>query len=228
MFPASTVVSTLLLVNAVAAGQVNVIHNSGITLPFAVKLKLNGSSIADIDRSRAAALKRRIGKGDSSFPVTNAGVIYVASVGVGNPATQYNLLIDTGSSNTWIGAGKAYQKTSTTREAGNAVSVTYGSGSFSGEEFTDTVTLSSSLVIAGQSIGVASTSTGFDGVDGILGIGPTDLTHNSLILYIDGPPLSTLRLTTLCHHLDSELHFHVCSHQASDIWCPFIQEEVDE
>ena len=41
---------------------------------------------------------------------------------------------------------------------------------------TDTVTLSSGLVITGQSIGVASTSSGFDGVDGILGVGPTDLT----------------------------------------------------
>lgn len=47
--------------------------------------------------------------------------------------------------------------------------VTYGSGSFSGTEFTDTVTLASGLVITKQSIGVASTSEGFSGVDGILG-----------------------------------------------------------
>jgi len=66
--------------------------------------------------------------------------------------------------------------------------VTYGSGSFSGTEFTDTVTLAPGLVIQHQSIGVASTvstmlwplperrsannpfqSTGFASVDGILG-----------------------------------------------------------
>ena len=47
-------------------------------------------------------------------------------------------------------------------------SVTYGSGSFSGTEYTDTVTIGS-LTIAGQGVGVASRSSGFSGVDGILG-----------------------------------------------------------
>lgn len=59
---------------------------------------------------------------------------YTASVGVGSPATDYTLLIDTGSSNTWLGAGKAYVKTSTSSSTGKSVSVTYGSGSFSGTE----------------------------------------------------------------------------------------------
>jgi len=60
------------------------------------------------------------------------------------------------------------------------VSVTYGSGSFSGTEFTDRVTLGNGLTVNAQSIGVASTSTGFDGVDGILGIGPVDLTQGTV------------------------------------------------
>ena len=38
-----------------------------------------------------------------------------------------------------------------------------------GTEFTDTVSLGSGLTITGQSIGVAARSTGFDGVDGIIG-----------------------------------------------------------
>jgi hypothetical protein len=58
--------------------------------------------------------------------------------------------------------------------------VSYGSGSFSGTEYTDTVTLSSSLVIPSQSIGVASSASGFDDVDGILGIGPVDLTEGTV------------------------------------------------
>ncbi len=41
--------------------------------------------------------------------------------------------------------------------------------SFSGIEYTDTVTIASGLVISGQSMGVAEASKGFDGVDGILG-----------------------------------------------------------
>jgi hypothetical protein len=48
-------------------------------------------------------------------------------------------------------------------------SVTYGSGSFSGDEFLDTVDLGGGLTISNQSIGAANTSQGFDGVDGILG-----------------------------------------------------------
>ncbi|KAI8994194.1 acid protease [Trametes punicea] len=108
--------------------------------------------------------------------VTDAGVTYTASVGVGTPPTQYTLLIDTGSSNTWVGADKPYRETSSSKSTGQTVNVSYGSGSFSGTEFIDTVTLSSSLVVQNQSIGVASTSQGFSGVDGILGIGPVDLT----------------------------------------------------
>lgn len=45
---------------------------------------------------------------------------------------------------------------------------------------TDTVTLASGLIITSQSIGVASSSAGFDGVDGILGIGPVDLTSGTV------------------------------------------------
>ena len=56
----------------------------------------------------------------------------------------------------------------------------YGSGNFSGEEWTDTVTLASDLVIKDQSIGVASSATGFDGIDGILGIGPVELTSDTV------------------------------------------------
>lgn len=47
-------------------------------------------------------------------------------------------------------------------------------------EVTDTATLAPGLVIRGQSIGVASRAQGFDGVDGILGIGPVDLTQGTV------------------------------------------------
>ncbi|KIJ40041.1 hypothetical protein M422DRAFT_90758, partial [Sphaerobolus stellatus SS14] len=115
-----------------------------------------------------------------NVPVTNVATTYIASVGVGSPASQFNLIVDTGSSNTWVGAGKAYTKTSTSVNTGKSVSVTYGSGSFINFAVTDRVTLSSALVINNQSIGVASTSSGFDGFDGILGIGPVDLTEGTV------------------------------------------------
>jgi hypothetical protein len=74
------------------------------------------------------------------FPYfSSVGVTYTLPVGVGSPATQYTLLIDTGqlhaqnfkliltfdlclgSSNTWVGADKAYKKTSTSKSTNKAV-----------------------------------------------------------------------------------------------------------
>ncbi|EKM49034.1 uncharacterized protein PHACADRAFT_107685 [Phanerochaete carnosa HHB-10118-sp] len=118
--------------------------------------------------------------GPISIPATNLILDYVVNIGIGNPPTNYSLLVDTGSSNTWVGASKAYVKTSTSVQTNDSVSVFYGTGSFGGTEFTDTVTLASGLVITNQSIGVANSSEGFPGVDGIMGIGPTDLTLGTL------------------------------------------------
>ena len=61
------------------------------------------------------------------------------------------LIIDTSTSNTWLGADKAYVKTRTSHDTGNTVLVSYGSGNFTGKEYTDTVTLGPGLTITGQS-----------------------------------------------------------------------------
>ena len=58
--------------------------------------------------------------------------------------------------------------------------MSYGSGSFSGTEYYDTVTLGPGLTIENQSIGVANESTGFGDIDGILGIGPVHLTEKTV------------------------------------------------
>ncbi|KAF8266290.1 aspartic peptidase domain-containing protein [Lactarius quietus] len=65
----------------------------------------------------------------------------------------------------------------------------YGSGTFSGTEYLDTVTISSGLVITNQSIGVASNSSGFSGFDGILGSSIPTVTDN---LYSQGAIQSDL------------------------------------
>ncbi|KAF8528492.1 acid protease [Hysterangium stoloniferum] len=184
----------LLLPSILALSPPIQIRDSPITLPIAVRINATGSAnLLEADRARARlfiqkaqekAAKVKAGTLSSDavigVPVTNGAVSYLASVGVGSTASKFSLIVDTGSSNTWVGAGKAFTKTSTTIATGDTVSVTYGSGSFSGNEFIDKVTLASGLVINKQSIGVATTSTGFDGVDGILGIGPTDLTLDTL------------------------------------------------
>jgi hypothetical protein len=195
MFPSSSLLSFILVTLAIGSSAVPLVDVPKRSLAFA--RSVNFSNIVAADQARAKVLQNlALGKGgsldrrSSSFSVTNTAVTYTANVGVGSPATDYTLLIDTGSSNTWVGAGKKYVKTKTSKSTGATVTVDYGSGSFSGKEFTDTVTLSSALVISKQSIGVASTSSGFTGVDGILGVGPVDLTDQTLSTGQEVPTVS--------------------------------------
>ena len=154
MFSVSSLLASVLIALSVSASPLVQVREPDRSVPFALRRSLNitsGSTIAEIDRQRAAQLisKGKALKGtnedvkrfrrQSSFDVTNTAVTYVASVGVGSPATTYSLLIDTGSSNTWVGAGKAYVKTSTSHDTGDTFSVTYGSGSVSGEECTSSL-----------------------------------------------------------------------------------------
>ncbi|KAH7915073.1 acid protease [Hygrophoropsis aurantiaca] len=183
MFPSKALLS-LLLVAIASVDATPLKRDTGkATLSFAAKLNARASSnIAASDRARAQQMKQasKSKRAGTSFTITNGAMDYTAQVGVGSPATEYTLLIDTGSSNTWVGADQAYNPTSTSQDTGDTVSVSYGSGSFSGEEYLDTVTLTSGLTITQQSIGVADTSEGFEGVDGILGVGPTDLTEGTV------------------------------------------------
>jgi len=165
------------------------------TLPFTAKVgsgKLGVSNIAAADRARIAHIKsdaalRKAGvkggafgskkgkksRAEFSVAATNAAVTYTAPVVVGGGVTR-DLLIDTGSSNTWIGFLQEYDGTDCSGE----FEVSYGSGFVFGEECFDEVRLSDDLVIANQSFGVAEFGDGFS-QDGILGIGPVDLTEGT-------------------------------------------------
>src|SRR5882757_6594759 len=71
------------------------------------KLALPASYLAglpDADRARAAFLKAFAAGSPTTVPASNlAYVQYTTSVGVGTPPTYYNLVVDTGSSNTFVG-----------------------------------------------------------------------------------------------------------------------------
>jgi cathepsin E len=172
-----------------------------VSVPFSKQILQDDlRGIADRDRARARHLMARTAatqneKRSGSVPAANIEVAYVVSIGVGQPPTQYDLLVDTGSSNTWVGANTPYHPTSGSIDTGFQVNVSYGSGSFNGEEYLDAVTMSSSLVIEKQSIGTATSSMGFQGVDGILGIGPTDLTEETLELAGIALPLEISTVT---------------------------------
>ncbi|PBK76648.1 aspartic peptidase A1 [Armillaria solidipes] len=191
------------------------------TFPISRKLNFNGTStIVERDRARVAAFRSRntTRRAIVNEPVDNAVVLYTASIGIGSPATTYELIIDTGSSNTWVGAGIKYIQTSTSVQTSNLVSVTYGSGSFSGKEFTDQVTLTPGLIVKSQSIGVATVADCLSGFDGILGIGPIDLTEGTL-----SPATSTL-IPTVTDNLFSQ--GSITNHAVGVYFAPTTQEEV--
>jgi cathepsin E len=75
-----------------------------------------------------------------NLPLNKTGIVYSASVGIGDPPTycesyQFspgtisysympisdNLILDTGSANTWVGANKEYQVTSSSVKTGDFV-----------------------------------------------------------------------------------------------------------
>ncbi|EIW79969.1 acid protease [Coniophora puteana RWD-64-598 SS2] len=186
MFPSHTLLSICLLATVVAAvpAQRDTKRTPSATLGVTRRFRnlAAGQRLPDIDRARAAALKQggQKAKRDGAVSVTNTLVTYTASVGIGSPATQYTLLIDTGSSNTWVGADKPYNPTSSSTDTGNTITDSYGSGEFTGKEYIDTVTLGNNLTIAKQMIGVASQAEGFQDVDGVLGVGPVDLTAGTV------------------------------------------------
>ncbi|VDC06909.1 unnamed protein product [Peniophora sp. CBMAI 1063] len=192
MFPAARLTAFLSLVLVASASPIESSHNSqSNTGHLLISNHINtnsGKNLIVADQARIASIVSR-GKttkgvvsdaktngSSGSAPITSQTVIYTASIGVGSQ--NFTVIVDTGSSNTWIGADTPYQPGDTSTNTGAEVSVSYGSGSFSGTEYTDTVTLGS-LTATNQSIGVASQAD-FPQFDGILGIGPTDLTENTV------------------------------------------------
>ena len=98
--------SFVLLVVALAS-------SSSFTLTHAFTLPLNrlqGRTGAyfqgspDADRARAALHKYSRYSTSTTIPATNLQFVqYTASIGVGSPPTYYDLVVDTGSSNTFVG-----------------------------------------------------------------------------------------------------------------------------
>ncbi|KAI0689559.1 acid protease [Cytidiella melzeri] len=160
-----------------------------VKLPIARRVNSTGIlSLVERDQARARTLKTHSKARDAhtqlkitartpifNLPITNAAITYTATVQIGNPATTFNLIVDTGSSNTWVGANTPFTSTQDTVDTGETVFVEYRSGFELGEETLDTVSFGG-ITIPQQSFGVSLRSSGFSGVDGILGIGPTDRT----------------------------------------------------
>ncbi|KAG2067500.1 acid protease [Suillus decipiens] len=177
MFP-----TALLLVFSITGSLVKA-GNSPISVPLTNKLHFsNGTNnLLERDRVRVKALRDSGMRRQSlvNVPLTNDYGRYFLAVGIGNPPTTYNLVLDSGSANTWVRASK-YVETGPSFCTGQPVAVNYGSGSFSGTEWLDYVTVGPGLTVVLQSIGVADQTAGFYDFDGLIGIGPVALTVGSL------------------------------------------------
>ncbi|PSR71068.1 hypothetical protein PHLCEN_2v13037 [Hermanssonia centrifuga] len=194
MFSRSPLLIALTLALVVSANPLTVRDAPLVTLPIAKRVNTTSTtSLLKHDQARARGLIARANarlngkRGPSpdtivgSTPATDQIVDYVVTINIGSPPTAYTLLVDSGSSNTWVGAMQLYVQTSTSVETRNSVEVIYNEDEFfSGTEFTDHISFGSELIVFGQSIGAATESAGFDDSDGVLGLGPTDLTIGTL------------------------------------------------
>ncbi|KAN0079881.1 Aspartic peptidase domain containing protein [Tylopilus felleus] len=173
------------------------VGNFTVTVPL---IRLNGTGAylngaADASRARARFLKSRTSTGPFTVSMLSTVPHLVVEVGVGKPPLRSyykRLVVDTGSSTTWIHTGHdfcgissmGYRRPPTRESTGQKVSSKYASDtiSFEGDEYLDDVTLAPGLVVTKQSIGSVSRAIGVDHLDihGILGLGPVDLTKGTL------------------------------------------------
>ncbi|KAF5386467.1 hypothetical protein D9757_005902 [Collybiopsis confluens] len=192
---AALVFSCLVLNGLVLASPVAQSSGSGSSLTVPIRKSVSitsGHNVVDTGHARAQSFRgRAAGQQTSasstakrqSVGVKNEAITYIAQVSVGTSKQKFNLLVDSGSSNTWVGANttNAYVPSSSSVWTDDIVIVEYGSGYFFGYEYYDTLTLSNALVITNQSLGGASFSQGFTTMDGILGIGPIALTDGTIL-----------------------------------------------
>lgn len=160
MVSATSLLTFVALALSVAANPVIVDRSPVLSIPITRLQNLtSGHNVIASGLARAQNFRERITARDlgefrkmkrQAEPVINEAVSYIASVGVGADNTQCKhlllvalslplftseldqLIVDTGSSNTWVGADEKFTSTSTSKDTGDRVSVSYGSGEFSG------------------------------------------------------------------------------------------------
>ncbi|KAG2362776.1 family A1 protease [Suillus spraguei] len=167
----STASLLILLTFSITASPVEV-RNSPITLP--VTRRLTFSNVTDLLRHDEARLAAFSGYSThdrrADVPLLNTDMNYVVSLAIG--ARQYNLIVDSASAITWVGASTPFESSTVGVNTGQPVACDYGYGSFKGTLFKDTIYLTDEINIPQMQIGVAYESQEIV-FDGILGIGPS-------------------------------------------------------
>ncbi|KAG2367204.1 hypothetical protein BDR07DRAFT_1479329 [Suillus spraguei] len=170
------------------------VRKFSITLPLTRRLNSSNGTINFLqhDKDRVAALGgyNTHGRRVDSIPMTSRVLLFTVAVDVGIPSTTYNLVVDTGSSITWVGGSTPYVKSDTGVKTSWPVEENYSSEddtvvTFKGTIYRDTVTLGG-LTVTDFQLGVGSTGSGlYLGEDGILGLGPVALSHNTMPFAMD-------------------------------------------
>jgi hypothetical protein len=134
-------ISAALLVAASLVAATPVQRENVVSIPLQKKAAATSPSsktILAVDAARFAKFKGTATSSTGDATATNLVDQYVVAVKVGSQ-TFSNMIVDTGSSNTWVGADTKFSAGSTGKSTGKSVEVSYGSGDFSGTEYTDTV-----------------------------------------------------------------------------------------
>ncbi|KAF8554783.1 acid protease [Imleria badia] len=109
---------------------------------------------------------------------------YSAVVSIGTPAQEFNLILDTGSSDLWVATNQCTacttdvplfnpSKSSSYKNGSSSLQITYGSGNVGGYVSADTVSFSGFTIANQELLSVAVTSDGLldDQLSGIMGLG---------------------------------------------------------
>lgn len=121
---------------------------------------------------------------------------YYASISVGTPPQSYNVVLDTGSADLWIGGSSCSRcaaattgarfdpsSSSTFNTASGSLAIQYGSGSVQGTLGTDTVSLGG-FQVPGQKFGIATSVTSdflIGNLSGLMGLGFQNLASTGAV-----------------------------------------------
>lgn len=110
----------------------------------------------------------------SSITIVNRRNLYTVPVGFGSPPQYHHLGIATGSANTYAGSVVPYEPSLQTLDLHQQLFIPYGFGNATGKLVADTLTLGTaenSVKLTNVTVGNVTQLVGFDGFDGLLGLG---------------------------------------------------------
>ncbi|KAG2363356.1 aspartic peptidase domain-containing protein, partial [Suillus spraguei] len=174
MFLAASLLTQVLLASSIMGSPLKRLKFSNGTINLSQHDKARMAAFSDYNTRRQYI---------DIIPASNVYYGYDIAVNVGSPPTTYNLVIDTGSSITWL-RNSAYMQTVTSVNTGHRVRETYSYDSDydDGTIWKDTVTLGGWLTVITFPLTIAEIVKGIEEDEiGILGLGPRPLSLGALI-----------------------------------------------